>query len=240
MSLPKMNSPVYTVKVPSTNQQVTFRPFTVREEKALLLAQQSEDTGIMSNTLKLIIEGCVKEKINVDKLAIFDVEYLFTQIRAKSVGEMVDLIFTCAYCVDEDEKPKNKMRIGFDLTEIEVVRDPNHTNKIHLFGECGVIMNYPNLNTFRKADGKEEDINAIIEVVTDCIEAIYSGDEMFYASEQTREELEEFVLNLTKHQFELLEEFFVTIPKFKKDVEFNCPACKAHNKVTLEGTASFF
>lgn len=240
MSLPKMNSPVYTVKIPSTSQQVTFRPFTVREEKALLLAQQSEDTNIMSDTLKMIIEGCVKEKFNVDKLAIFDIEYLFTQIRAKSVGEMVDLIFTCAHCEDESETPKNKMRIGFDLTQIEVVKDPNHTNKIHLFGECGVIMNYPNLNTFRKADGKEEDINAVIEVVTDCIEAIYSGDEMFYANEQSREELEEFVLNLTKQQFELLEEFFVTIPKFKKEVEFNCPVCKANNKVTLEGTASFF
>jgi hypothetical protein len=236
MSLPMMSTTVYSVKIPSTGKQVTFRPFLVREEKALLLAQQSEETAVMINTLKDVIKNCIKEEIDPNKLAVFDVEYLFTQIRAKSVGETVDLIFTCAECDNE----KNKVKQSIDLTKIDVVKDPNHTNKIHLFDDCGVIMRYPNLDTFKKAEGKEEDINAIIEVIIDCIESIYNGDEIFYAKEHSRQELEEFVMNLTKQQFDKIEEFFVSVPKFKHDVEFVCPACNAINKTTLEGTASFF
>ena len=236
MSLPMMKTPFYSVKIPSTEQKVTFRPFLVREEKALLLAQQSESVEVMTNTLKEIITNCVKEKINIDSLAVFDVEYLFTQIRAKSVGETVDLIFTCQHC----EQEKNKVKLGIDLTAIEVVKDPDHTNRIHLFDECGVIMRYPNLETFRKADGKEEDINAVMELVIDCIESIYNGDEVFQAKEQTKQELEEFIMNLTKEQFDKIESFFVSIPKFKQNIEFDCPACGAHNETVLEGTASFF
>lgn len=236
MSLPMMKTPMYSVKIPSTEQKVTFRPFLVREEKALLLAQQSESIEVMTNTLKEIITNCVKEKINIDSLAVFDVEYLFTQIRAKSVGETVDLIFTCAHC----EQEKNKVKLGIDLTTIQVVKDPEHTNRIHLFDECGVIMRYPNLETFRKADGKEEDINAVMELVIDCIESIYNGDEVFYAKEQTKQELEEFIMNLTKEQFDKIESFFVSIPKFKHNIEFDCPVCGAHNETVLEGTASFF
>jgi hypothetical protein len=236
MALPMMKTPLYSVKIPSTEQKVTFRPFLVREEKALLLAQQSESVEVMTSTLKEIIQSCVKDKINVDSLAVFDVEYLFTQIRAKSVGETVDLIFTCIHCDQE----KNKVKLPIDLTTIDVVRDPEHTNNIHLFDECGVIMHYPNLETFKKADGKEEDINAIMEVIIDCIDSIYDGDEVFYAKEQTRQELEDFIMNLSKEQFDKIEQFFVSIPKFKKDIEFDCPACGAHNKTTLEGTASFF
>lgn len=236
MTLPQMNTPVYKLEIPSTGQQITFRPFLVREEKALLLAQQSENIDVMLDTLKEIIKSCVKEPIDTDSLAIFDIEYLFTQIRAKSVGEVVELIFTCAHC----EEPNNKVKMDIDLTKIPIVKDPEHTNKIHLFGDCGVIMKYPNLNTFKKADGQLQDINAIMDVVIDCIEAIYTGDEVFYAKEQTREELEEFVNNLTKQQFDKLEEFFVSIPKYRQDIEFDCPVCKTHNKTYLEGPASFF
>jgi ribosomal protein L44E len=236
MSLPKMSTPIYSVKIPSTDQKVSFRPFLVREEKALLLAQQSEDVNVMTDTLKEIITNCVKDKLDINSLAVFDVEYLFTQIRAKSVGETVELVFTCSHC----EQEKNKVKLGIDLTTIDVVKDPTHTNNIHLFDECGVIMHYPNLETFKKAEGKEEDINAIMEVVIDCIDSIYNGDEVFYAKEQTRQELEDFVMNLTKEQFDKIETFFVSIPKFKKDIEFDCPECGAHNETTLEGTASFF
>lgn len=236
MSLPKMSTPFYKVGIPSTGETISFRPFLVREEKALLLAQQSDEVDTMVTTLREVLESCIKEPIDFDSLAVFDVEYLFTQIRAKSVGEEIELIFTCAHCDQE----KNKYKQTIDLTQIPIIKDPDHTPRIHLFGECGVMMRYPNLNTFRKADGKTEDINAVMEVVIDCIESIYSGDEVFYAKEQTREELEEFVMNLTKEQFDKLENFFVTIPKYKQDIEFDCPACGAHNKTVLEGTASFF
>lgn len=236
MALPQMNTPVYKLSIPSTGEQITFRPFVVREEKALLLAQQSEDTEVMLNTLKDVLKGCIKEPINIDSLAIFDVEYLFTQIRAKSVGEVIELIFTCSHC----ELPNNKVKMGIDLTKIPVVKDPNHTNKIHLFENTGVIMKYPSLNTFKKADGSQDDIESVLQVVIDCIESIYSNDEVFYAKEQTRDELEEFVMNLTKAQFDKLEDFFTSIPKYKQDIEFDCPACGVHNSTTVEGPASFF
>jgi transcription elongation factor Elf1 len=236
MALPMNSTPLYKIQIPSTGKEITFRPFLVREEKALLLSQQSESTEIMVNTLKEIIQNCVKEPINIDSLAIFDYEYLFTQIRAKSVGEMVDLMFTCAHC----EQENNKVKMSIDLTKIPIVKDPDHSNKIPLFDDVGVLMNYPSLDTFKKAEGKEEDLNVVMDVVIDCIEAIYKSDEMFYAKEQTREEVEDFVMNLTKEQFDKIEKFFVTVPKYKQDIEFDCPACGQHNLSTVEGPASFF
>ena len=236
MALPMNSTPLYKIQIPSSGKEITFRPFLVREEKALLLSQQSESTEIMVNTLKEIIQNCVKEPINIDSLAIFDYEYLFTQIRAKSVGELVDLIFTCAHC----EQENNKVKMSIDLTKIPIVKDPDHSNKIPLFDDVGVLMNYPSLDTFKKAEGKEEDLNVVMDVVIDCIEAIYKGDEMFYAKEQTRKEVEDFVMNLTKEQFDKIEKFFVTVPKYKQDIEFDCPACGQHNLSTVEGPASFF
>ena len=236
MALPRMSTALYTLEIPSTGEQITFRPFLVKEEKSLLLAQQSEDLDVLIPTLKQIITDCVQQPINPDRLAVFDVEYIFTQIRAKSVGEKVELIFTCGHC----EQENNKVKIPIDLTQIPIIRDPNHTNKIHLFDDCGVIMRYPNLDTFKKADGKTDDVESVMEVVIDCIESIYEGDEVFYAAEQTREELNEFVMNLTKKQFDKLEEFFVNIPKYRQHIEFSCPACGSHNETDLEGPASFF
>jgi Zn finger protein HypA/HybF involved in hydrogenase expression len=236
MALPMMNTPLYKIEIPSTNQQVTFRPFLVREEKALLLAQQSENLDVMLDTVREVIKSCIKETINVDSLAIFDVEYLFTQIRAKSVGELVSLTYVCGHCDNEN----NSVRVDIDLTKIPIIRDPAHTNKIHLFGEVGVIMKYPTINTLRIIKDELKDANAVIQVVVDCIDAVYSGDEMLYAAEHTKQELEDFVLNLTKQQFNLIEEFWKTAPVFTQIIDFNCPACGAKNKALLEGLESFF
>lgn len=236
MALPKMSTPFYTVNLPSTGEKITFRPFLVREEKSLLLAQQSDDMNVMIATLKEIITNCVKESINIQSLAIFDIEYLFTQIRAKSVGELAELIFTCAHCTDD----KNKTHMSIDLTKIPIVKDPNHTNKIPLFNDVGVIMKYPNIDTLGKSMGKQEDINSIMELVIDCIDVIYTDNEVFHTKDQTHAEVEEFVMNLTKKQFDKLEEFFVTVPKYKQEIEYDCPACGVHNKTILEGTSSFF
>jgi len=202
----------------------------------LLVAQQSEDVDIMANTLKQIIKTCVQETLDIDRLALFDIEYLFTQIRAKSVGETVELIFNCQHC----EQEKNNIKINIDLTQIPIIRDPLHTNKIVLFGEVGVMMKYPTLETMKLAEGKLTDINTIMQVVISCIDMIFNGDEVFYAKDQTKEELEDFVMNLTKEQFDKLENFFVSVPKFKKEIEFDCPACGAHNTNVLEGLQSFF
>ena len=236
MALPKMNTAVYPLTIPSSGAQITFRPFLVREEKALLIAQQSDDSNVMISTLKEIIKNCVRDPIDINSLALFDIEYLFAQIRAKSVGEEFELIFTCSHCDQEN----NKVKIAIDLTKIEIIKDPKHSNKIALFEDIGIVMKYPNIDIIKKIDNLENDASLITEIVIDCIQSIYQGDIVHYAKETSRKELEEFILNLTKIQFDKIEEFFATVPKFIKVVEFDCPICGAHNKTELEGLKSFF
>lgn len=240
MSLPMMATPTYMLTIPSTNKQVKYRPFLVKEEKALLIAQQSEDINVMVESLKQVISGCILDKINVDALAPFDIEYIFTQIRAKSVGEIIELLFPC----DEDhgeDQDKAKLKISIDLTKLQVEFPSDHTNKIPLFGECGVVMRYPSLSVMSKMENIETDnIEGIFEIISECIEFIYDGDQLYYAEEQSKEELLEFLNNLTNEQFTTIQKFFSSMPKIKKEVEYNCPICGKHHKVTLEGMQSFF
>lgn len=240
MSLPMMATPTYMLTVPSTNKTIKYRPFLVKEEKALLIAQQSEDIAVMVESLKQVIGGCVLDKINVDQLAPFDLEYIFTQIRAKSVGEIVELLFPC----DEDhgeDQDKAKLKISIDLTKLQVEFPQEHTNKIPLFGECGVVMRYPSLAVMTKMESlNTDDVDGIFDIIAECIEYIYEGDQLYYAEEQTKEEILEFLNNLTNEQFANIQNFFGSMPRIKKDIEYNCPVCGKHHKVTLEGMQSFF
>lgn len=240
MALPMMAAPTYTLTIPSTNKQVKYRPFLVKEEKALLIAQQSEDIKVMVDSLKQVIQGCVLDKIDVEKLATFDIEYIFTQIRAKSVGEVVELLFPCDEDHGEDQE-KAKLKISIDLTNLQVEFPPDHANKIALFGECGVVLRYPSFATMMKMEKLDTtDIDAIFEIIAESIEYIYDGDQLYYAEEQTKEELLQFLNNLTNEQFSNLQKFFSSMPRIKKDIEYNCPLCGKHHKVTLEGMQSFF
>jgi hypothetical protein len=237
MALPKMQTPIYTLTVPSLKKEVKFRPFLVKEEKALLLAQQSEDTKVMVNTLKSIIENCVIDKIDVDKLAIFDYEYMFTQIRAKSVGENVNLFFLCDTCDD----PKAKAEINIDISKFAVEFPEAHVNKIELFDDVGIIMKNPGIDTLDKLDKvKDGDIDSIFDVVSDCIESIYTSDEAFNVKDQTKQEVVEFLENLTQEQFKKIEQYFLTMPKLRQQIEYDCPVCNKHHVKTMEGLESFF
>ena len=146
MALPKQSTPIYTTKIPSTDKVIKYRPFLVKEEKSLLIAQQSEDSTVMVDTLKAIVKDCVQDKIEVEDLAMFDMEYLLLQIRAKSIGEIAELIFACDVCED----PKAKVKINIDLTKIQIVKDPKHNKKINLFGDVGVVMKYPSITDINK------------------------------------------------------------------------------------------
>ena len=236
MALPSQITPVYSLKIPSTGKEIKYRPFLVKDEKALLIAQQSEDLEVMISTLKQVIVSCVSEDIDVNALAIFDLEYIFSQIRAKSVGEYSDLVFTCGHCDNE----KNKYNIKLDVSTLEVTKNPEHTNKIPLFDNVGVMMKYPSLDILKKIDKGFDDPENVIDIITDCIDVIYTDTELFHAKEQTKKELKEFLENLTKEQFDKLETFFATMPKFQKLIEFDCPACGGHNKLMLEGVQNFF
>lgn len=240
MALPIMATPKYNLTVPSTGVNVKYRPFLVKEEKALLIAQQSEDITVMIDSLKGVIQDCVLDKIDIDKLAMFDIEYIFTQIRAKSVGEIVELLFPCDIDHGEDND-KAKVKISIDLTSLQVDKPEGHTNKIDLFEDVGVVMKYPTMKVMTRLEELDtENIDAIFDVIADCIDYIYQGDELHYGAEQKKEELLAFLGNLTTDQFKNIQAFFTTMPKIRKEVEYTCPICSKHHKVALEGMQSFF
>lgn len=238
MALPINTATIYNLILPSTGKSLKYRQFFVKEEKALLIAQQSEDMTVMVDTLKAVIKACILDDLDTDKLATFDLEYLFCQIRAKSVGENVELLFGCDDCPDD---PKAKSRVVIDLTTLEVTKVPTHTNKITLFADVGVIMKYPTMDMMKLVDDVESsDFDQVVSIIVDSIESIYTGSEVFHAKEQTKEELVNFVENLTPEQFKNIQTFFETMPRLKKEIDYTCPVCnKAHHKV-LEGINSFF
>jgi hypothetical protein len=239
MALPKQQAPIYTLEIPSTKDSLKYRPFLVKEQKALLLAQQSEDPIVMVDTLKQVIKSCSQSSVDVDRLAVFDLEYIFSQIRAKSVGEIVDLFFFCDTCEDE----KAKVKISIDITKLKVENFEGHTSKISLFNDVGVSMKYPNINVVKnieKMGDTNSEVDLVFDIIAECIDYIYDTSEVYYAKEQTKEELSEFINNLTSEQFEKIENFFETMPKLQQKVSYRCPVCsKEHNK-TLEGLNNFF
>ena len=237
MALPQAQAPRYKLTIPSTNKAVTYRPFLVKEEKALLIAQQSEDPDTMIETLKSVIESCVMDKISVNDLAIFDVEYIFTQLRAKSVGEIVDIILKCDECTDE----KATVKYTIDLTKVKVEVPKGHQKTIPLFNDVGAIMKYPTLDIIKKMEGiNNTDIELVFEIICQCIDSIYDSEEVYPTKEQRPEEVREFVNNLTQEQFGKLQAFFDTMPKLEENVKYTCPLCKKNHEKVIKGLESFF
>jgi hypothetical protein len=239
MALPMNSTPIYNLVVPSTKKSVTYRPFLVKDQKALLVAQQSADQRVMIDTLKEVIKSCITESIDVNKLAIFDIEYIFTQLRSKSVGETVDIILSC----DEDhgsDNEKAKIKYTVDLSEIKVQEKEGHTDKIALFGDVGVVMKYPNIDDIKKLQGGEVTNEDTFKLVAASIDYIYDNDAVYHAKDQTEQELMDFINNLTSEQFGKIQSFFDTMPKMTHTINYNCPVCNKAHKIVLEGMESFF
>jgi hypothetical protein len=239
MALPMNSTPIYNLVVPSTKKSVTYRPFLVKDQKALLVAQQSADQRVMIDTLKEVIKSCITEPIDVNKLAIFDIEYIFTQLRSKSVGETVDIILSC----DEDhgsDNEKAKIKHTVDLSEIKVQEKEGHTDKIGLFGDVGVVMKYPNIDDIKKLQGGDVTNEDTFKLVAASIDYIYDNDAVYHAKDQTEQELMDFINNLTSDQFSKIQSFFDTMPKMTHTINYNCPVCNKAHKIVLEGMESFF
>lgn len=238
MALPMQTTPTFNLTIPSSGKNVRFRPFLIKEEKALLIAQQTEDMKVMVETLRGVLKSCVLDDIKVNDLATFDLEYMFLQIRGKSVGETVDLIFQC----DEDHGEQNekaRVKIVIDLSAIEVQKDPNHSNKIPLFNGVGVVMKYPTLELAEEMSDLSN-IEDIFSLVAESIDYIYDDEELYYAHETKKEELLQFLNNLTTEQFLKVQAFFESMPKLSYEVDYKCPICgKEHHKV-VEGLSNFF
>jgi len=238
MPLPKISTPTYELVLPSTGKKVKYRPFLVREEKILILALESENTKQITTAIKSILKECISTRgVKVDDLPTFDIEYLFLNIRGKSVGEALDLMVTCP----DDGETQVPIKIFID--EIKVQNDPKHTKDIKLDDTLTLRMKYPSLNEFiqNNFDFREDDsVDASFDIISACIDQVYNEDESWAASDCTKKELKEWVETLNTNQFKEVESFFTTMPKLSHTIKVKNPKTKVESEVNLEGLSSFF
>ena len=236
MALPKLNTPTYELEVPSTDEKIKYRPFLVKEEKILMIAMESKDNTQIVNAVKDIVSLCTFEKLDIANLPMFDVEYIFLQIRAKSVGEVSKLKLLCP-----DDK-KTYADVEVDLTKVEVQVEDNHTNKIELTDDMGMIMTYPTIDSFTESGIQNINANNMLDVIGSCVLQIYeqNGEKVYQAKDQTKKELTEFIENLNSKQFKNVQDFFATMPKLKHDIMVKNPKTKKESKLTLTGLNDFF
>ena len=240
MPLPKIATPTYELTLPSTGKKIKYRPFLVKEEKVLVLALESENIKQITNAIKAILKDCISTRIKVDTLPTFDIEYLFLNIRAKSVGEALDLVVTCP----DDNETTVPVKVYID--EIEVLQDEDHTTDINLDGNLTLRMKYPSLEQFIENNfefGEKNDSSIIeksFDVIASCIDMVFDKEDSWAASDCTHKELVEWLETLNSFQFKEIEKFFETMPKLSHTFKVTNPNTKVESEVTLEGLSSFF
>ena len=238
MPLPKIATPTYELELPSTGATIRYRPFLVKEEKVLVIALESEDNKQITNAIKAVLKSCILSKgIKVEDLPTFDIEYLFLNIRGKSVGEDLEVNIICP----DDNKTEVPVTIALD--EIEVQKDENHTNKIKVDDSIMMEMKYPSLEQFIKNNFDFNDKNAMdqsFELIATCIDKIYTEDEVWASADCTKKEMKDFLEQMNSNQFKEIEKFFETMPKLSHSIKVTNPKTKVKSEVVLEGLASFF
>ena len=237
MPLPKIATPSYELVIPSSKKKIKYRPFLVKEEKILILAMESEDTTQIANAVKNVISSCILSRgIKVEKLSTFDIEYLFLNIRGKSVGEQIEVMVTCP----DDNKTKVPALINIDSIKVQI--DDEHSKDIVLDDQYTLRMKYPSLNEFIKNNFNTENLKVddTFDLIASCIEQVYSEEESFAASDCTKKELTQFLEQLNSSQFKMIEKFFETMPKLSHTVKVTNPNTKVDNEIILEGLQSFF
>jgi len=238
MPLPKIVTPSYTLELPSTGEEIEYRPFLVKEEKVLVMALESEDTKQITNAIKTVIKNCVLTKsVKVETLPTFDIEYLFLNIRGKSVGEEIEVNVICP----DDEVTSVEVKI--DLDDIKVQKNEEHTNKIKVDKNIMMEMKYPSLEQFIKSnfDFKNESaMDQSFDLIASCIDKIYTDEDVWSAADCTKKELNEFLEQMNSSQFKQIEKFFETMPKLSHTIKVTNPKTKVESDVVIEGLASFF
>ena len=238
MPLPKIATPTYELELPSTGKTVEYRPFLVKEEKLLVIALESEDTKQITNAIKAVLKNCVLTKgIKVETLPTFDIEYLFLNIRGKSVGEELEVNIVCP---DDGE---TNVPVFIDLDSIQVEKDDDHTNQIKLDDDLMMEMKYPSLEQFIKNNFDFDEKNQMdqsFELIATCIDKIYNEEEVWATADCTKKEVNDFLESMNSSQFKEIETFFETMPKLSHTVKVTNPQTKVESDVVLEGLASFF
>jgi len=238
MPLPRIATPTYELELPSTGETINYRPFLVKEEKVLVIALESEDNKQITGAIKAVLKSCVITKgIKVEQLPTFDIEYLFLNIRGKSVGEELEVNVICP---DDEE---TEVPVVINLDEIEVQKDENHTNKIKVDNSIMMEMKYPSLDQFIKSNFDFNEKNAMdqsFDLIAGSIDKIYTEDEVWATADCTKKEVKEFLESMNSSQFKKIESFFDTMPKLSHTIKVTNPKTKVENEVVLEGLASFF
>lgn len=240
MPLPKIATPQYELILPSTGKTIKYRPFLVKEEKVLILALESQDVNQITNAIKQTLKDCIISRgIKVEELPTFDIEYIFLNVRGKSVGESIDLIVTCS---DDGE---TQVPVKIYLDEIEVQKDPEHRSEIKLDNNLVLKMKYPSLNEFIKNnfDFSSNNISTIdksLDVIASCIDSVYTEEEIWSAKDCTKKELTNWIETLTSYQFQEVEKFFNTMPKLSHTFKVKNPKTEVESEVTWEGLSDFF
>ena len=238
MPLPKIATPTYELELPSTGKTIKFRPFLVKEEKLLVLALESDDSKEITNAIKAVLKDCIQTRgVKVETLPTFDIEYLFLNIRGKSVGEDIEVSVLCP----DDGETYTEVQISID--EIKVTKDKKHTNQIKLDDTLMMELRYPSLDQFVKSNFSFNDDNQVdqsFDLIASCVDKIYSEEEAWTSDDFTKKEVTEFLEQMNSAQFKEIESFFTTMPKLSHEVEVVNPNTKKKSKVVLEGLASFF
>ena len=236
MALPKLTTPTYELEVPSTDEKIKYRPFLVREEKILLMAMESGENKDIVQAIKDIVSACTFDKLDLGKLPMFDIEYIFLNIRAKSIGEISKISILCP-----DDK-KTYAEVDINLSDVEVQVGKDHTNKIELSEDMGMIMTYPTIDSFTESGITSITASNMLDVIGGSVLQIYEakGEKVYEAKDQTKKELTEFIESMNTEQFKKVQAFFDTMPKLKHDVKVKNPKTKKESKITLTGLNDFF
>jgi hypothetical protein len=232
MALPKLNTLTYELELPSTGEKLKYRPFLVKEQKALMIAQESEDNKALENTFAQILNDCVLDDIDPYVMPMFDIEYVFLRIRGKSVGEKVKLNVLCP---DDEE---TRVDVEIDLEKVDVQMDEDHTNIINLTEDIKLVMRYPCLKDMSIFG--EGETSSLFDMVKRCVHEIHDGDTVYNKVDISKKELDEFIDSMSTENFEQVTNFFNTMPKLRHEIEVKNPKTKKKNKIPIEGLQSFF
>jgi hypothetical protein len=241
--LPKLDIPIYETQLISNGQTVRYRPFLVKEQKLFLMAAESDDPKDTINAIKQVLRNCVLDDIDIENMATFDIEYLFLQLRARSIGEVVNLRFNCNNNViekGEEQKCGNLVKIDVNVLDVNPIKSENHTNKIQITEKIGVVLKYPTFGSIDFAGLDTQDMQQILNVIVSCIDFIYDDEQVYYAKDTKKEEMVEFIENMKQTDLEKISSFFTSLPKLKKEIHFHCDKCNYEEDITLEGVQSFF
>lgn len=245
MSLPRIDLPRYTFDLPSTGQEVKFRPFTVKERKILLIALEAKDEQSMVTAVKQIAENCMIEGPLVKDFTTFDLEYFFLQLKARSIGEITKLKYVCKNIIKTEGLGINQecgapIEIDYNILTTKVITNPDHHKKIPLSNDIGVVMKYPTVSNRSLAANEGDATKLAFEMIADCIDYIWDHEKLFYSKDSTTQERVEWLESLPDEDFKKIEQFFETMPYVQDTLEFDCGKCKYHHTIQLEGLANFF